>query len=125
MTQDTCNFTRRMARTYMRLLTLLVLTAIGLSGVFPVVEAQERSEPFDHFSTGFALDGAHLSVSCDGCHTSACHSHCQRRILCRLPYNGRMEPGRIHGPHERIRELRQLSHGSERDWKTARPSVNR
>ena len=26
-------------------------------------------EPFDHFSTGFQLDGAHAIVTCDRCHT--------------------------------------------------------
>ena len=28
-------------------------------------------EPFDHFSTGFPLDGAHSVVTCDRCHTGA------------------------------------------------------
>ena len=28
-------------------------------------------ESFDHFSTGFVLDGAHSNVTCEGCHISA------------------------------------------------------
>ena len=28
-------------------------------------------EPFDHFSTSFPLDGAHLNVTCEGCHSGA------------------------------------------------------
>ena len=27
------------------------------------------NEPFDHFSTGFELDGAHANVTCERCHT--------------------------------------------------------
>ncbi len=29
------------------------------------------SPAFDHFLTGFPLEGAHVAVSCDGCHSSA------------------------------------------------------
>ena len=35
------------------------------------VASANAQEPFDHFSTSFPLDGAHLSVSCEGCHTGA------------------------------------------------------
>ena len=28
-------------------------------------------EPFDHFSTSFPLDGAHLNVTCEACHSGA------------------------------------------------------
>ena len=59
--------------------------------VFPLLFISSANllaqEPFDHFSTGFDLDGAHANVSCDGCHTggafegtnSACVS-CHSRV---------------------------------------------
>ena len=33
--------------------------------------ANAQNPDFDHLSTGFALDGAHSSVSCEGCHANA------------------------------------------------------
>ena len=33
--------------------------------------AYAQNPDFDHLSTGFALDGAHSSVSCEGCHANA------------------------------------------------------
>ena len=33
--------------------------------------ANADEETFDHFSTGFVLDGAHVNVSCEACHSSA------------------------------------------------------
>ena len=38
-------------------------------GLLPL--AQAADEDFDHFSTGFVLDGGHLNVSCEGCHAGA------------------------------------------------------
>jgi hypothetical protein len=43
------------------LATLFVLGAMS--------SASRAQEPFDHFSTGFTLDGAHANVSCERCHT--------------------------------------------------------
>ena len=45
---------------------LLVLTGILLLQ-FPAT----AQESFDHFSTGFELDGAHVDVDCERCHVNA------------------------------------------------------
>ena len=46
-----------------------------LLGAFAALAAMSSKshaqEPFDHFSTGFPLDGAHANVSCERCHTGA------------------------------------------------------
>jgi len=48
----------------------LFLVAILLLGTMVSFVATAQ-EPFDHFSTGFVLDGAHTNVTCEGCHVSA------------------------------------------------------
>ena len=59
--------TRRRQAAYYLMLALGAVAAVSLffSGA---VSAQET---FDHFSTGFILDGAHVNVTCDGCHVGA------------------------------------------------------
>ena len=42
------------------------LVAVLVLAIAPLASAQQS---FDHFSTGFELEGAHLNVSCDRCHT--------------------------------------------------------
>lgn len=57
----------------MRLAALLfLLVVIALTVYFHAIPAQGQSSvasPFDHFTTGFRLDGAHQVVACDGCHS--------------------------------------------------------
>ncbi len=45
---------------------ILILLAVCCLSVSNAAE-----ENFDHFSTGFVLDGAHVNVSCEGCHSAA------------------------------------------------------
>jgi predicted CXXCH cytochrome family protein len=49
----------------MRFLILVMLVAVAL---FAAGDAWSQ-ETFDHFSTGFQLDGAHANVTCEACHT--------------------------------------------------------
>ena len=53
----------RIVSTLLRLLTTLTLVTITCSG------QSVAQQNFDHFSTGFPLDGAHTNVTCEGCHT--------------------------------------------------------
>ena len=46
----------------------LILAATALFVLLPVQESTAQ-EAFDHFSTGFVLDGAHTNVACEACHT--------------------------------------------------------
>ncbi|MDH4003706.1 MAG: hypothetical protein OEV32_02595, partial [Gammaproteobacteria bacterium] len=46
---------------WMLLATFIVLAAIS--------STSNAQEPFDHFTTGFILEGAHANVSCERCHT--------------------------------------------------------
>jgi len=45
---------------------LLLATAVILT-LFASADARSQ-QTFDHFSTGFILDGAHANVTCEGCH---------------------------------------------------------
>ncbi|MDH3417270.1 MAG: hypothetical protein OEM64_13255, partial [Gammaproteobacteria bacterium] len=62
----------------------LFLLSIAVVGLFASSNASSQ-QSFDHFSTGFVLDGAHTSVTCESCHAggtfgptdaacSSCHS---------------------------------------------------
>jgi predicted CXXCH cytochrome family protein len=62
----------------------LVCATLAIIGLFTTSNVQAQTT-FDHFSTGFVLDGAHISVTCEGCHVggtftgtipqcSSCHS---------------------------------------------------
>ena len=48
---------------------LLLLASLILSAA--VSQTSSAQESFDHFSTGFDLDGAHANVACDRCHAGA------------------------------------------------------
>jgi len=73
-------------------LMLLLLTSLLLAGV-----AQAAGKGgFDHFSTGFPLDGGHENADCDSCHArgvfkgtprrcAACHATTSRLGGERLP----------------------------------------
>jgi len=50
---------------------IFVLAALGF--LLFQIDAHAQ-EPFDHFSTGFVLDGAHTNVTCEGCHVSGAFS---------------------------------------------------
>ena len=50
----------------MRRILSLAACYLLLATAFSTASAQA---PFDHFSTGFQLDGAHANVGCDRCHT--------------------------------------------------------
>ena len=56
------------ARSAFYLKGILVITLLGFLLLQLPTMAQET---FDHFSTGFVLDGAHVNVSCEACHVSA------------------------------------------------------
>lgn len=75
---------------WLALLALILLSAINTNSL-----AQER---FDHFSTGFPLDGAHSTVTCQGCHTggtfaatspdcASCHGPNARIVASMKPPN--------------------------------------
>ena len=49
---------------------LVLLVACGMLATFQHADAQV-SQNFDHFSTGFALDGAHGNLTCESCHTES------------------------------------------------------
>ena len=62
----------------------LIFASIVLLSLFSSDSAHSQTT-FDHFSTGFILDGAHTNVTCEGCHVggtfgptnsacSSCHS---------------------------------------------------
>jgi hypothetical protein len=52
----------------------------------------EVTVQFDHFSTGFPLDGAHRSVSCDSCHTNGKFQALPTQ--CRDCHNDTIAPGK-------------------------------
>ena len=49
---------------YLNRFALLICTFLLLSAY----NSASAQEPYDHFSTGFQLDGAHANVACDRCH---------------------------------------------------------
>ena len=59
-----------------RLAALGLLTLLALLGATSLATRVEAQEPFDHFSTGFVLDGAHANVSCESCHTYGVDAVC-------------------------------------------------
>ena len=46
---------------------LVVVTALSLLSVFPSESIAKI--PFDHFTTGFRLEGAHRYAECESCHS--------------------------------------------------------
>ena len=46
---------------------LLLLFALAMT---TPTEALAQTDTFDHFSTGFVLDGGHVNVTCEACHVS-------------------------------------------------------
>ncbi len=48
---------------------LLLIVSLALAAA--VSQRSSAQESFDHFSTGFELDGAHANVGCDRCHAGA------------------------------------------------------
>ena len=51
----------------MRRLTAIVLAAVLLAPAAALAQSSFTSD-FDHFTTGFRLDGAHLTTDCETCH---------------------------------------------------------
>ena len=117
-----------------------------LFGMLLLASPAEAQQSFDHFTTGFHLDGAHQNVSCDRCHSGAvfegtnptcagCHSqiglvqatmkppnHISSSALCReLSYNVRLEPDCVYGPHGGVGKLQYLPQWNTSNRQTARP----
>jgi len=73
------------------------LGMLGLLLLLPVVPGQSLAQSaFDHFTTGFRLDGAHRFAECEACHTdglfagtpiqcSGCHTQAGRIIATSKP----------------------------------------
>ena len=50
-----------------RITPVLFFLAIAMT---TPVDVLAQGDTFDHFSTGFVLDGGHVNVTCDACHVS-------------------------------------------------------
>ena len=57
-----------------RIMPVLFFLAIAMT---TPVDVLAQGETFDHFSTGFVLDGGHVNVTCDACHVSGTFSPTQ------------------------------------------------
>jgi len=74
-----------------------IAIAVAFLGALPSL-AQEQDKrdrvivQFDHFATGFPLDGAHRSVSCDNCHSTGNFTALPTR--CRDCHNDTIAPGK-------------------------------
>jgi uncharacterized paraquat-inducible protein A len=54
-----------------RLCALVLALAIALGGAYRIVHAQGIVDRFDHYRTGFPLEGRHASIGCESCHSNA------------------------------------------------------
>lgn len=51
---------------------LVAVTTITITLLLPFNSSGQEAQPtFDHFTTGFDLDGAHRFVECEACHVNA------------------------------------------------------
>jgi len=68
-------------KTHIRLLQRILLAVLFVASV-----SVAQDEKFDHFSTGFVLDGAHANATCESCHVGATFSSTQSRCeSCHSP----------------------------------------
>jgi len=51
-----------------RIVLHLILLALAGAGLLSIASARSIVDKYDHFATGFALDGRHEEVACDACH---------------------------------------------------------
>src|SRR5882672_10855543 len=63
-----------------------------LAALFGAAAQAQRSGPFDHFSTGFPLAGAHFSVDCTSCHVGGRFKGTPQQ--CASCHNGTIAPGK-------------------------------
>jgi predicted CXXCH cytochrome family protein len=49
---------------------LLALAAVSVACLLSVGGSAQQNNAFDHFTTGFRLDGAHRTVDCESCHVA-------------------------------------------------------
>ncbi len=63
---------------------VMALVAVAVVSLFVSTAAYSQTT-FDHFSTGFILDGAHTNVSCEGCHVSELLARPNQPVRAAIP----------------------------------------
>ncbi len=78
----------RLASAFLGFLLVIVFSA----GLAIPAAAQTPTQTFDHYSTGFALEGAHKRLACESCHVGGRFASLPTR--CDACHNGVLAPGK-------------------------------
>ena len=71
---------------------ILILIALAILANFIFINQASAAEKFDHFTTGFSLDGGHTSLACDSCHVQGQFKGTPR--LCESCHNNSIATGK-------------------------------